>query len=164
MNYEKLKNIKALVLDVDGVLTNGKIWLDTDSEWKREFCVKDGVGIKRLLEAKYQVAVITGGKSHDVRTRAKFLGILHFYEGALNKEPSYEDLKSKTGFQDSELCYIGDEIFDLPIIRSCGFGVTVASAVDEVREGADYITRSPGGDGAVREICDLLMNHGYYSR
>ena len=159
LEISKLKNIKMLVLDVDGVLTDTKMWFD-GTEWRRFFSIRDGVGIKRLIESGYQVAIITGSKAEDIRSRVKTLGIQFLYEGALDKEPAFAKLQSDSGVKPSEMAYVGDDIFDIPLIQSVAFGATVPEAVDEVLEVADYVTRRPGGCGAVREVCDYIFKYG----
>jgi 3-deoxy-D-manno-octulosonate 8-phosphate phosphatase (KDO 8-P phosphatase) len=159
LEISKLKNIKMLVLDVDGVLTDTKIWFD-GTEWRRFFSIRDGVGIKRLVESGYQVAVITGSKSEDIRLRVKTLGIQFLYEGALDKEPAFARLQADSGVKPENMAYVGDDIFDIPLIEAVAFGATVPEAVDEVLEIADYVTRRPGGCGAVREVCDYIYKYG----
>ncbi|MFN3454685.1 MAG: hypothetical protein ACK41T_06950 [Pseudobdellovibrio sp.] len=97
IDIQKLKNIKMLVLDVDGIMTDCRLWMDSDGEWKRIYSVRDGVGIKALIEQGYKVAVITGAKAVDVRARVKMLGINYLYEGALNKVPPFEELQKESG-------------------------------------------------------------------
>ncbi|AHI05066.1 hypothetical protein BDW_02790 [Bdellovibrio bacteriovorus W] len=162
LEISKLKNIKMLVLDVDGVLTDTRIWFD-GNEWRRFFSIRDGVGIKRLSEAGYKLAVITGSRSQDIRERVKSLGIHYFYEGALDKGPSFLQLQKDSGLTPAEMAYIGDDIFDIPMIQESAFGATVPEAVDEVIEVADYVTKRPGGMGAVREVCDYIFKYGAYS-
>ncbi len=162
LEVSKLKNIKMLVLDVDGVLTDTRIWFD-GREWRRFYSIRDGVGIKRLIEAGYFVAVITGSKAEDIRARVKALGIQYFYEGALDKEPSFLQLQRESGLKPSEMAYVGDDIFDIPLLQSVAFGATVPEAVDEVLKVAAYTTRRPGGCGAVREVCDYIYQHGALS-
>ena len=152
-----------LVLDVDGVLTDCRLWLGSNGEWKRFFSISDGVGIKRLIESGYKLAVITGSQAEDVRARVKSLGIHYFYEGALDKGPSFLQLQKDSGIQPSEMAYVGDDIFDIPLIQAVAFGATVPDAVDEVLEVARYVTRRPGGNGAVREICDYIYKYGAFS-
>lgn len=151
-----------LVLDVDGVLTDTRMWFD-GTEWRRFFSVRDGVGIKRLIESGYKIAVITGSKTEDIRARVKSLGIHYFYEGAQDKEPSFLQLQKDSGLKPDEMAYVGDDIFDVPLIQSVAFSATVPEAVDEVMEVADYVTRRPGGCGAVREICDYIYKYGAFS-
>lgn len=153
-----------LVLDVDGVLTDCKLWMDSDGQWKRIYSVRDGVGIKRLIENGYKLAVITGATAEDVRARVKMLGIHYLYEGALDKVPSFAQLQKDSGFKPEEMAYVGDDIFDIPLIQQVAFGATVPEAVEEVIEVADYVTRRPGGNGAVREVCDFIFRHGAFSK
>jgi 3-deoxy-D-manno-octulosonate 8-phosphate phosphatase (KDO 8-P phosphatase) len=163
MDVSRLKRVKMLLCDVDGVMTNGEIWLDSQNHWKRTFSVYDGVGLKMLMDMGYRVGVITGGKSIDVRTRMEFLGIEFFYEGIGDKTPPFNEILEKTGFKPDEVAYIGDELVDVPIIEKVGVGVSVPNGVREAREKAAYITKAKGGDGAVREICDLILEKGFYS-
>lgn len=164
LDVQKLKPIKMLVLDVDGVLTDCRLWMDSNGEWKRVYSVRDGVGIKELSAAGYKLAIITGAQATDVRARAKMLGFDYFYEGALDKRPSFEKLKKESGLASDEMAYVGDDIYDIPLIKAVGFGATVPEAVDEVLDVADYVTKRPGGNGAVREICDFILKYGYYSK
>ena len=164
INVQKLGSIKMLVLDVDGVLTDCRLWMDSNGEWKRFYCVRDGVGIKALVEAGYKLAIITGSQAADIRIRAKMLGFHYFYEGAIDKEPSFEKLRAESGLQPHEMAYVGDDIFDIPLIKAVAFGATVPEAVDEVLEAAHYVTKRPGGNGAVREVCNYLLKYGYYSK
>lgn len=164
LDIKKLNTIKMLVLDVDGVLTDCRLWMDSNGEWKRIYSVRDGVGIKALAEAGYKLAIITGSMATDVRARAKMLGFHYFYEGALDKGPAFEKLQIDSGFSVSEMAYVGDDIFDIPLIRSVAFGVTVPEAVDEVIECAHYVTKRPGGNGAVREVCNYILKYGFYAK
>lgn len=164
LDVQKLKSVKMLVLDVDGVLTDCRLWMDSDGEWKRIYSVRDGVGIKALAEAGYKLAIITGAKAKDVNARAKMLGFHYLYEGALDKWPSFEKLIQESGIQPSEMAYVGDDIFDIPLIKAVAFGATVPEAVDEVIESAQYVTKRPGGNGAVREVCNFILKYGFYSK
>lgn len=159
LEISKLKNIKMLVLDVDGVLTDTRIWYD-GKDWRRFYSIRDGVGIKRMMELGYKIAIITGSTAEDIRARAKSLGIHYFYEGALDKIPSFEKLIQESGISAGEMAYIGDDIFDIPLIKRAGFGATVPEAVDEVIDAADYVTKRGGGIGAVREVCDYICMYG----
>lgn len=149
-----------LVLDVDGILTDCRLWMDSNGEWKRIYSVRDGVGIKLLIEAGYKLAIITGSKAEDVRARAKMLGFHYFFEGALDKLPSFQDLQKQSGVKPDEMAYMGDDIFDIPLLKAVAFSATVPEAVDEVIEASDYTTRRPGGNGAVREVCDYILKYG----
>ncbi len=163
LELTNLRNIKMLVLDVDGVLTDCRLWMDSNGEWKRFFSIRDGVGIKRLIESGYKLAVITGSKAEDIRQRVKNLGIQYFFEGAAVKVPSFIELQKQSGMKPEEMACVGDDIFDIPLIQAVAFGVTVPEAVEEVIEEADYVTKRPGGNGAVREVCDLIYKHGAFS-
>ncbi len=164
LDIQKLKPIKMLVLDVDGVLTDCRLWMDSNGEWKRIYSVRDGVGIKELSAAGYKLAIITGAQATDVRARAKMLGFDYFYEGAMDKWPSFEKLQKESGLKSEEMAYVGDDIYDIPLINAVGFGATVPEAVDEVLDVADYVTKRPGGNGAVREICNFILKYGYHSK
>lgn len=164
LDVQKLKPIKMLVLDVDGVLTDCRLWMDSNGEWKRIYSVRDGVGIKELAAAGYKLAIITGAQATDVRARAKMLGFDFLYEGAVDKWPSFEKLQKDSGLTKEEMAYVGDDIFDIPLLKAVAFGATVPEAVDEVIEVADYVTKRPGGNGAVREICNFILKYGYYSK
>jgi len=163
MDISRLKRIKMLICDVDGVMTNGEIWLDCQNYWKRRFSVYDGVGLKMLMDEGYLVGVITGGQSIDVKTRMQFLGIEYFYDGIGDKMPPLLEILDKTKLKKEEVAYIGDELADVPIIESVGVGVSVPNAVKEAREKAIYVTHARGGDGAVREVCNLILEKGFYS-
>lgn len=153
-----------LVLDVDGILTDCKIFLDSNNDWKRIYSVRDGVGIKALIEANYKVAIITGANAIDVRERVKNLGIHYLYEGRLDKSPAFEDLKKETGINSDEIAYMGDDHFDIPVLEQVGFAATVSDAMEEVFKSVDYVARRPAGNGAVREICDYILQHGFYAK
>ena len=159
---KKLNSIRLLAFDVDGILTDNHIWMTEVGQWRRAFSVRDGYGIQMLRERGYQMAIITGSNSDDVRERARVLKMNYFYEGTLDKIPAYKDVKLKSGFTDSEILYMGDDVFDLPLIEQSGFGVTVPEASEHIREKSDFVSTQPGGKGAVREICDLVLLHGFY--
>lgn len=164
IDLEKVQKIKMLVMDVDGIMTDARIILDSSLGWKRFFSVRDGVGIYQLRNHGYKTAVITGSNSEDVRKRMQHLKIDYFYENKLDKEPAFEELKSESGFSDSEISYIGDDIFDIPLLRKVGFSATVPEAVEDVVNECDYITNRNGGYGAVRDLCELILKHGHFSK
>jgi 3-deoxy-D-manno-octulosonate 8-phosphate phosphatase (KDO 8-P phosphatase) len=159
----RLKKIKMLVLDVDGVLTDCRVFMDSDGQWKRQFSIRDGYGIVRLMEAGYKTAIITGSKAKDIEERAKGLGINYFYQGNLDKVPAFENLMSASGLSADEMVYMGDDLFDIPLLKRVGFSATVPEAMEEVIETVDYVTKRPGGNGAVREICDFILRYGAFS-
>lgn len=154
---KRLKNICMLVLDVDGVLTDCRIFLDTDGEWKRFFSIRDGYGILRLREAGFKVAIITGSKSLDIQERAKKLKVDFFYEGHLDKLPCLEELSKASGLSFEQMAYMGDDHFDVPVLKAVGFAATVPEAMEEVLPHVHYVAKRPGGNGAVREICEMLI-------
>jgi 3-deoxy-D-manno-octulosonate 8-phosphate phosphatase (KDO 8-P phosphatase) len=152
-----------LILDVDGIMTDCRLWMDANGQWKRVYSVRDGVGIKALIESGYQVAVITGSTAEDVRARVKMLGIQYLFEGALNKIPPFLELKKQSGIHPNEMAYMGDDYFDLPILNEVQFSATVPDAMEDVLEAVQYVTRRPAGNGAVREVCDYILRYGFYS-
>jgi len=154
---EKAQRIQLIIFDVDGVLTDGGIIYGEHGEEVKRFNAQDGHGIKMLLRAGLQVALITGRTSAAVTARAMDLGIADVYQRALKKIEAYEDLLSKRGMRDDAVCVVGDDLPDLPLLRRCGFAVVVPDSVAEVRTAADYVTRRTGGNGAVREVCDLIL-------
>jgi 3-deoxy-D-manno-octulosonate 8-phosphate phosphatase (KDO 8-P phosphatase) len=163
IDLEKLRNIKMVVMDVDGIMTDTRIILDPSLGWKRFFSVRDGVGIHHLRHQGYKTAVITGSHSEDVRKRVESLKIDYFYENKLDKGPAFEELKKESGFTDKEISYIGDDVYDIPLLQKVGFSATVPEAVEEVIKECDYITNRRGGYGAVRDLCQIILKHGFFS-
>lgn len=157
---QKLGSVKMLVLDVDGILTDCRIFLDSTGEWRRLFSIRDGYGIKRLKDAGYKTAIITGSKALDIKERAKVLQIDYFFDNSMDKLPALEQLIQKSGLSPSQMAYMGDDVFDLPVLERVSFAATVPEAVPEVLSINPYITSRRGGDGAVREVCDLILQHG----
>ena len=153
----KLPQIRLLVLDVDGVLTDGRLYFSADGEALKVFHVRDGHGIKMLMRTGIEVAIITGRISKAVEHRAANLGIAMVYQKVLNKIEAYEEIAALKSLADQDICAIGDDLPDIPLLRRAGLAVAVPGAVDEVRLSAHYTTRHAGGDGAVREVCDLIM-------
>lgn len=151
-----------LILDVDGVLTDCRIFLDSDGQWKRFFSIRDGYGIARLIEAGYKIAVITGSKAKDIEARVQALGIHYFFQGSLDKVPAFENILKETGFAPEEVAYMGDDLFDMPLLERVGFSATVPEAMEDILEMVHYTARRPGGNGAVREVCDLIFKYGAY--
>ncbi len=154
---EKLKNIELLLLDVDGVMTDGRIIWDAHGVETKFFNVKDGHGIKLVQRAGIQVGIITGRVSPVVDLRARELGIEILYQGALKKLDSYSEIKQRTSLEDFQIAYMGDDVIDLPVMRRVGFSAAPADALPDVIKVADYVSRSNGGCGAVRELCDMLL-------
>lgn len=154
---DRLKDIRLLLLDVDGVLTDGGIMYDANGVETKVFNVRDGHGIKMLQRHGIEVGIITGRTSVVVDIRAKELGIELVYQGSLKKIESYLDVKLKTGFDDSQIAYIGDDVIDVPVMRRVIFAAAPADALSEARSAAHYVTSLAGGKGAVREVCDLIL-------
>lgn len=160
----RLRKIKLLAMDVDGVLTDCTTFLGSDGEWRRIFSIRDGYGIKRLVDHGYQTAFITASRAKDIQERAKVLQIHHFHDGNLDKLSEFNNLVKKSGCKPEEIAFVGDDLFDIPVLQAAGFAATVPEAMDEVFHSVHYVTKRPGGNGAVREICDLIMKYGALSK
>jgi 3-deoxy-D-manno-octulosonate 8-phosphate phosphatase (KDO 8-P phosphatase) len=154
----RLSQAKLLALDVDGVLTDGGLYYSESGEELKKFNVKDGMGLKLVIQAGIEVAIITASAANATRHRAKKLGITHVFIGVENKLSVLRQLCKDLGFDLSQVAYVGDDINDLPIMESVGCPMTVADAMPANQEKAIYVTRRAGGRGAVREICDLLLS------
>ena len=146
-----------MILDVDGVLTDGRIIIDDSGQESKHFDVKDGHGLKLIMRYGIDVVLLTGRSSFVVDHRAKELGIQEVFQGILNKKEFFQQFMEKREILPEEVAYIGDDVVDIPILKRVGFSVTVKDAVDEVKEIVDHITEKPGGRGAVREVCDLIL-------
>jgi 3-deoxy-D-manno-octulosonate 8-phosphate phosphatase (KDO 8-P phosphatase) len=164
LDVAKIKKIKLLIMDVDGVLTDCRVFMDAAGEWRRFFSIRDGYGLKLLMEAGYKTAIITGSKSKDIQDRARTLKIDYFYEGTLEKLPAFEDILKKSGLKAEEAAFIGDDVFDIPVLERVGFAATVPEAMEQVNGVVHYTARRPAGNGAVREICELILRHGALAR
>ena len=154
---EKIKLIKLLILDVDGVLTDGKIIYNDRGEEIKAFNVRDGHGLKLLMRAGIGIALITGRKSKVVLHRARDLGIKNVYQRVTNKIEVYEKILKAKKLKDENVGFVGDDLVDIPVLKRVGFSAAVGDAIPEVREVADYVASKKGGEGAVREICELLL-------
>jgi len=154
---EKLKKIVLMVLDVDGVLTDGKIIIDDLGNESKHFHVRDGHGLKLLMRGGVDVALLTGRTSEVVNHRARELGITTVRQGAKDKAEELAEMLAEKHISHDHVAYMGDDIVDVPAFRMVGFSVAVADAPDYVKTHADYITEKEGGDGAVREICELIL-------
>lgn len=154
---ERAGRVKAVVFDVDGVLTDGSILLDARGEEIKRFNVQDGTGIKYLQRAGLRVAIISGRQSAATQARARELGIVDVYQGAKEKSAAFADLLATHGLKLEEVACVGDDLPDLPIMRLSGLAVAVANARPEVKALAHYITELPGGMGAAREFAEWLL-------
>jgi 3-deoxy-D-manno-octulosonate 8-phosphate phosphatase (KDO 8-P phosphatase) len=153
----RLAEVKLLVLDVDGVLTDGTLYLDNQGNEFKRFSVRDGLGLVLAMRAGLEVAVISGRISKALSSRMKELGVKRIYQGIFNKKEIFTKLLSETGFKREETAVIGDDLPDLPLLIMAGVSVTVPEAADEVKEQADIVTRTPGGYGAVRELVEMIL-------
>jgi 3-deoxy-D-manno-octulosonate 8-phosphate phosphatase (KDO 8-P phosphatase) len=154
---ERIRRVELLVLDVDGVLTDGGIiYTDAGAELKR-FHVRDGSGLKLWLRAGRRAAVITGRQSPVVTRRAAELGLDPVVQGADDKLEGLRQVLAATGLRPEQACAVGDDLPDLPVLRNCGLAVAVADACAEVAADAHHVTRAPGGGGAVREAVEWLL-------
>jgi len=149
--------IKLMIFDVDGVLTDGGLHFGADGEAIKRFHVHDGLGIRLLQESGVTTAIITARQSPIVSRRAADLGIHHVHQGVHNKRDAFERLLQQTGYT-AEVCgFAGDDIIDLPVLSRVGFAVSVPNGHPEVTARVHFVTRAAGGDGAVREMCDFIL-------
>jgi 3-deoxy-D-manno-octulosonate 8-phosphate phosphatase (KDO 8-P phosphatase) len=155
----KAKKIKLLLLDVDGVLTDGRIILDNQGNELKAFHVRDGHGIKMAQQAGIIVGIITGRTSEVVNIRARELGITEIYQGRHEKITVYDSILSKHAFRDDDVAYMGDDVVDVDIFKRSGLAVTVADADPSVKPHVDMVTKTAGGRGAVRELINLILKH-----
>jgi 3-deoxy-D-manno-octulosonate 8-phosphate phosphatase (KDO 8-P phosphatase) len=156
---KQAKLIKLLVCDVDGVFSDGRIYLGNAGEELKAFHTKDGFGIKALIASGVDVAIITGRNSDIVNSRMKALNITHIIQGQENKLPSLMALTKELNLTLEQVAYVGDDVPDLPCIISVGFGIAVKDSHPQILQKADYKTFTRGGFGAVREVCDLIMQN-----
>ncbi len=154
---EALRRIRMLILDVDGVLTSGEIVWDSEGREIKAFNVLDGMGLKLLEERGVKIVIISGRRSRATDVRMRDLELKNVYQGVSDKLSLAEKLASENGISPEEVCFIGDDLNDLPLMRWVGFPVAVKNAVKEVKRVAKYITTREGGKGAVREVVDLIV-------
>ena len=152
-----LKQVKMLVLDVDGVLTDGRITYTDSGEQVKSFLSRDGLGIRLLMDNRIQVGIITGRTSGALAHRCRNLGIDLVFDGISDKGAAMDQITARTGIPLSAMAFMGDDLIDLPAMKRAGVAVAVADAADEVKRNADIITRANGGQGAVREICEAIL-------
>ncbi len=155
--YDRTKNIKLIVFDVDGVLTDGSIIIGDDGEEYKAFHSRDGHGMKLLQYTGVEVAIITGRTSKVVEHRMNSLGIDHIYQGQKVKLPAFEELIAKLGITADQCAYVGDDWVDLAIMNRVGLAIAVQDAAPLVKKHAHWITPAKGGKGAAREVCELIM-------
>lgn len=155
--HNPLFDIRLVAFDVDGVFTDGRFYLSNDGVESKAFSTQDGFGIRRLLDAGIEVAVISGRQSEAVAMRMAELGVAHVIQGCKDKIAAFDELVAGLGISDAECVFVGDDVPDLPLLGKVGYSIAVANAVSEVSECCDYTTRARGGHGAVREVCDLVL-------
>lgn len=155
---EQRLNIKLLILDVDGVMTDGKLHYSDNGIETKSFHVHDGIGLMLLLKNNIQIAVISGRKSKATANRLRELGIKHVFLGCTDKTKALIKLKNKLKIKNENIAYVGDDLPDISIMQQVGLRFAVANATKEVLALADYITKKKGGNGAVREVCETILN------
>lgn len=154
---KRAKRVRLMLFDVDGVLTDGKLWYGPSGEALKSFCALDGHGIKLAMQSGIAVALLSGRTSPAVTIRAAELGIAHVLQGIEDKLDSFNRLCRSLGIGAGETGFAGDDLVDLPVLRRCGFACAPREAHQLVREHVHYVARAPAGGGAAREICDFLM-------
>ena len=154
---KKAAKIKLLLLDVDGVLTDGRIIIDDRGVEAKFFHVRDGQGISLLMRAGIEVGFLTARSSSVVRHRAKDLGVRLVFQGVQNKLQTYETIKQKARLKDEQIAYVGDDFIDLPVLRRVGLAISVRDGWSELTNSVDHVTTAKGGKGAVREVAELLL-------
>jgi 3-deoxy-D-manno-octulosonate 8-phosphate phosphatase (KDO 8-P phosphatase) len=154
---DRARGIRLLTCDVDGVLTDGRIYVTDDGRELKAFHVLDGLGLKLLMKAGIAVAWITGSNAAAVLHRARGLGIAHVIQGADDKLTPWDALRNELGLPEAACAHIGDDLPDVPVFARCGLAVTVPHAPPAVRSSAHVVTSRDGGNGAVREVCDLIL-------
>lgn len=154
---QRLAGIKVLLLDIDGVMTDARILWIEGSGWSSFYSVNDGFGIRQLMKNGIHVGFISGGNFPSMKKRAEVLGIKILHLGDENKLVPYNKVKQELGVTDAECAFVGDELFDMPVLREVGFSATVPGGAPQVKKIVNYITKKQGGHGAVREITDLIL-------
>tara|TARA_R110001583_G_scaffold10601_7_gene48680 strand:+ start:360 stop:908 length:549 start_codon:yes stop_codon:yes gene_type:complete len=162
--FERAQKIKLFVCDVDGVFSDGRIYLGNDGEELKAFHTKDGFGLKAIMQQGIEIAIITGRESNIVKNRMTALGIKYIFQGKDDKLTVYKSLLKELDLKPEQTAYIGDDVVDLPVMKMSGLGIAVNDAHPLVIQKADLITTVKGGFGAVREVCDLFLQcHGQIS-
>ena len=155
---EKARQIRLVIFDVDGVLTDGSLFLGDDGQEYKAFHSRDGHGMKMLQLTGVEIAVITGRRSDVVKHRMANLGVRHLYQGQLDKLPAFESVTAELSVAPDEVAYVGDDVVDLPVMLRVGLSIAVQDAHAEVKRHAHWITSSSGGRGAAREVCEFIMH------
>lgn len=153
-----LAGVRLVAFDIDGVFTDGRFYLSDTGVESKAFSTQDGFGIRRLLAAGVEVAVISGRTSAAVQLRMQELGVVHVIQGCTDKVAAFDDVIASLSITPAECAYVGDDVPDLTLLARVGVSIAVANAVAEVRNQCDYTTEAHGGFGAVREVCDMLLD------
>jgi len=154
----RARQLKLMIFDVDGVMTDGTLYYSERGEELKAFNIQDGLGIKMLRQYGIEVALITARTSRAVELRAASLGIAHLHQGAEDKRGAYAALLAQLDLAAEQSGYMGDDLIDLPLITRCGFAATVPAAPQALKSRAHYVARAPGGHGAVREVCEFILH------
>lgn len=154
---KKAAQIKLVIFDVDGVLTDSSLFIGDDGQEYKAFNSKDGLGMKLLQQSGVPIGIITARQSNLVKLRMESLGIEHLYQGQQEKLPAFEKLLEKLSLDADEVAYVGDDLVDLPVMIRCGLAIAVSDSHQRVIEQAHWVTENPGGRGAAREVCELIM-------
>jgi 3-deoxy-D-manno-octulosonate 8-phosphate phosphatase (KDO 8-P phosphatase) len=154
---KKAFKIKLLILDVDGVLTNGSVYMDSEGNEIKVFSVLDGIGMKMLRRTGVEIAIITGSFAQAIKHRMEFLGIKYVALGQERKINTFNDLKEQLNITNEQIAYVGDDIPDIAMLKLVGLPISVKNATPQIKQHASWITKNCGGNGAVREVCELIM-------
>ncbi len=154
---DRARRVRLMLFDVDGVLTDGRLWYGPAGETLKVFHVLDGHGIKMLIQSGTAVGLLSGRSSPAVAARAAELGIVHVLQGIEDKRAAFEALVARLGVAAAESGFMGDEVMDLPVLRRCGFACAPADAHERVRASAHYVASAPAGGGAAREVCEFVL-------
>jgi len=154
---QRAAKIRLVIFDVDGVLTDGKLFFDAEGREYKSFHVRDGHGIKLLRDAGVEVAIISGRRAESVQRRMQGLGVSHIFQGQEDKRAALATLRTELGLKDEEIAHVGDDLQDLPLLRRVGLAVAVADAHEAILPHVHWVTTQPGGSGAAREVCDLVL-------
>ena len=154
---DRAANVRLVAFDVDGVLTDGGLYVGDNGVEYKAFYSRDGHGMRMLMDSGIDIGIITGRTSQLVGDRMKSLGVKHVYQGHREKRPAFESLMEATGYSAEEIAFVGDDVMDLPVMRCAGLAIAVADAHPLVVEHAHWQTPNPGGRGAVRDVCELVM-------
>ena len=153
----RARGVRLAIFDVDGVMTDGTLYIGAAGEAFKAFNILDGQGVKMLQAGGVAAAIISGRASEAVTRRAAELGIAHVVQGCADKAGAFEKLRGELGLEAAACAFMGDDLPDLPVMQRCGFAVAVANAVEAVKQSAHYVTRASGGRGAVREFCEMVL-------